>query len=151
MLTVTLNFTKITCADGGSYKCSVNDSGVDTNATVMLAIRRECRFCFVFIYFYLFVVVVVCFVLFVLSFFVPLQFLCELYNARFTVTTTVVIAIFLSCSLTFVFSSFFFFLLFPAVVFLTSLPRTFSSYFSSSLLYSFFSSTIFVVFFFALT
>ena len=49
MLTVTLNFTKITCADGGSYKCSVNDSGVDTNATVTLAIRRECRLLFVFI------------------------------------------------------------------------------------------------------
>ena len=62
MLTVTLNFTKITCADGGSYKCSVNDSGVDTNATVTLAIRRECR---LFLFFYFFVVVVVCFVLFV--------------------------------------------------------------------------------------
>ena len=65
MLTVTLNFTKITCADGGSYKCSVNDSGVDTNATVTLAIRRECWLLlllllfFVFV-FYFFVVVVVC-------------------------------------------------------------------------------------------
>ena len=57
MLTVTLNFTKITCADGGSYICSVNDSGVDTNATVTLAIRRECR---LFLFFYFFVVVVVC-------------------------------------------------------------------------------------------
>ena len=49
MLTVTLNFTTITCADGGSYKCSVNDSGVDTNATVTLAIRREC-WSFVFLF-----------------------------------------------------------------------------------------------------
>ena len=70
-LIVTLNFTKITCADGGSYNCSVNDSGVDTNATVTLAIRRECRLLllFVFVLFLLlFLLVFFCFVLFVCLF-----------------------------------------------------------------------------------
>ena len=69
MLTVTLNFTKITCADGGSYKCSVNDSGVDTNATVTLAIRRECWLLLVVFYFILFLCCSCClFVCFVVVF-----------------------------------------------------------------------------------
>ena len=96
MLTVTLNFTKITCADGGSYTCSVNDSGVDTNATVNLAIRRECRlllllFGLVFRFFFGGVVVfLVCFfvVVFVCLFFVLFVCFCFLFRSSFYVSYT---------------------------------------------------------------
>ena len=48
MLTVSLNFSNIACSDGGSYKCTVKDSGIDTNATTTLAIRRRCSFLIVY-------------------------------------------------------------------------------------------------------
>ena len=79
MLRMSLNFSNIACSDGGSYKCIVQDSGIDTNATTTLAIRRRCSFLILYerlLFFrfsnlihYLIGITIVIFCLFVLYFF----------------------------------------------------------------------------------